>query len=390
MRRVLSGKREHKVFLLAACVAFACCLCLGACAVQQSELSTTGDAPMASETDAGTAILSPHAWKDQYPNQYASYIDAGYETYDDRQPDAHGKVNTFFSATHFSNMTPETGCMRCHTSEFSSLVKEHGDGLFAMDFTDFRRQVTVGVTCYSCHGNNPGELTPANTWVIDAAKRGGIETDEKNLVCAQCHALPDWGTIMDNPDPSSWSMLQFGLDADAYWEHYEASGNENPIVPAEEMEFNNFVGSIMEKAGATCVDCHMPKAQSDDGTMYSVHIFKGPDCNEELYENCLGCHTDSTVEQRKAAVEEVKADYETRRAPAQAAVDELASAIERAGNSVDASKVEQATVLLNKATFYLNYGSDWGSGIHNMGNPNNVDCFEDAIAFAEEGTALLA
>ena len=79
------------------------------------------------------------------------------------------------------------------------------------------------------------------------------------------------------------------------------------------MEFNSFVGSIMEKAGATCVDCHMPKAQSDDGTMYSVHIFKGPDCNEELYENCLGCHTDSTVEQRKAAVEEVKADYETRR-----------------------------------------------------------------------------
>lgn len=60
MRRVLSGKRERKVFLLAACVAFACCLCLGACAVQQSELSTTGDAPMASETDAGTAILSPH------------------------------------------------------------------------------------------------------------------------------------------------------------------------------------------------------------------------------------------------------------------------------------------------------------------------------------------
>lgn len=111
---------------------------------------------MASETDAGTAILSPHAWKDQYPNQYASYIDAGYETYDDRQPDAHGKVNTFFSATHFSNMTPETGCMRCHTSEFSSLVKEHGDGLFAMDFTDFRRQVTVGVTCYSCHGVSVG------------------------------------------------------------------------------------------------------------------------------------------------------------------------------------------------------------------------------------------
>ena len=170
--------------------------------------------------------------KDEYPNQYASYIDAGYETYDDRQPDAHGKVNTFFQRYDFSNMTPETGCMRCHTSEFSSLVKEHGDGLFAMDFTDFRRQVTVGVTCYSCHGNNPGELTPANTWVIDAAKRGGIETDEKNLVCAQCHALPDWGTIMDNPDPSSWSMLQFGLDADAYWEHYEASGNENPIVPA--------------------------------------------------------------------------------------------------------------------------------------------------------------
>ena len=61
MRRVLSGKRERKVFLLAACVAFACCLCLGACAVQQSELSTTGDAPMASETDAGTAILSPHS-----------------------------------------------------------------------------------------------------------------------------------------------------------------------------------------------------------------------------------------------------------------------------------------------------------------------------------------
>lgn len=386
------GKKKASLFAAATLVV---CLCgLLACSGTNAKTTDSGT-KAANETtsvSSSEAVLDPYAWKDQYPNQFNSYIDAGYVKYSDKQPNAHGKVNTFFSGTHFSSMTPEVGCFRCHTSQFGPMVEIYGEDLISMDFETFRREVKVGVTCYSCHGNTPGEMVVANSWISEAASKGGIETSTENLVCAQCHSLPDWGAITTNGDPSTWSMLQYGLDPDTYWEHFQSKGVNDPVVPPEESEFNSYTGSIMDKAGATCADCHMSKHKDASGAEYSGHTFQGVTENEALYENCLSCHKNSTVNERKTAVATVKEEYAQRRAPAQAAIDELSAAIETAiaSNSISDSTLKQAQQILSKATFYLNYGSDWGDGIHIMGNKPIEECFDKAIATANEGLGLLS
>lgn len=343
----------------------------------------------ASGSDDSAPIVDAAYWADKYPHQYASYVDAGYAKYG--QPDENGKINAFWDAAHTKLDVPSTGCMRCHTSQFNQFSEKYGKDFLTADYEMIRRDIKSGVSCYSCHGNNPGTLQVTNTWITDAAEKGGIKTSTGNLVCAQCHSAPDWSTILTDSDPSTWSTLQVGVDPDAVWDYFQAEGYDDPLVFDQENEFANFYGSTMFEAGAECSNCHMAKMPDGDNGSYTQHQFQGVGDNEALYDNCLKCHTDSTVEKRKAAVSQVQSDYSARLTSTKAVVGQFADEVTAAqsAGTADQDKLQKATKLMNKAKFYLSWGTDTSKGIHSMGHSAVSDCFDKAVATANAGMALL-
>lgn len=383
-------KRSIQIGSVAIVVMLVCFL--AACSAPSQE--STQPAPIASEEASIEPIISAAHWKDQYPEQYESYVAAGHATYA-HSPGASGKVNAHLDVFDPPADYPApfmTGCLSCHASGYQSIVMDGlGDELFTTDTEVVKEMIDEGITCYSCHGNTPGEMNPVNQWVLDAAEKGGIQTSDENMVCAQCHSMGDFSVQFSDTDSSKWSLLQVGVDPDAVWNYIASNENYTPIVPTAETVFNNFLGSTHDTAGATCVDCHMQTETSDDGKSYTKHIWQSVGVNEGMYENCSACHTDTAAD-RKEAVASVQADFAVSASAAQVEIDALTKKIEEAtaAGIVPADDIEAATLLKNKAVFYLSYGSDQSNGIHGMGEPSTKKCHETARQTAVEGLALLA
>ena len=364
---------------------------VGTCPVQAEEADTEAKYDVYVAESSEDIIGDPEAWAEEYPNEYNSYIESSTLPYGL----GYGTMDKTGKATSWVDVQGTDGaiegiCLHCHTTEFSYLYADLGGAVVEQDYSDARETIDRSITCYTCHANDPSSVTLVMDWIVEAAEKGNIDTDVRNLVCAQCHSFPNWSNAT-NPDSSTWSTLQAGTDAEAVWEYYQAQGVDNPKLPGGEGEFNAFYGSVMERAGAVCTDCHSLKVTADDGTTYMYHAFQGAEENPALFEQCLTCHVDSTAEERQAAFNEVKADYEEAYAEAQAAIDELTAAIEKATEGgADEQVIADATYKLNKATFYFNYASDPGKGIHSVGGGSgNEGCFDKAVATAGEGMELL-
>lgn len=387
-----NSSKRMKLVLVVVIVGITCFL--AACSTSTPASLPAEEKATPEAVDANEPIIDAAHWAEEYPNQYQSYLEAGHANYA-HSPGATGKVNAH---TDVMNPPPDypapfmTGCLSCHSSAYQSVLMEGlGDDLFTTDTETVKEMIDVGISCYSCHENTPGEMVPVSTWVVEAAKKGGIETSDENMVCGQCHSMGDFSVQFSDPDSSKWSFLQIGLDPDDMWEYLVAHENEMPIVPTAETVFNNFLGSTHDNAGATCVDCHMQTTTDEKGSTYTKHQWQSVKTNEDLFENCSSCHSD-TAKDRKAAVAARQESFTMSKDAVQAEIDVLAQKIAEAtqAQSVSEETLKQATTLFNKATFYLAYGSDQSNGFHNMGTGSaTVDCHKTAAQAAAEGIALL-
>lgn len=326
-------------------------------------------------------------WAEMFPNQYKSWATSSNTEYSlVGGMEIHGKIWAGHDAIfNFKAENITLACVGCHSSSFIPLIEARGDKVAETSTEDLATAVTTGITCFSCHGDQPGQMVVVKSWIADAAEKGGITTSDVNLVCAQCHNAPDWNTIQTNSDPSTWTMLSVGTSADAVYDWFLNEGSAAPMVLATENEFTQFYGSTMEKAGATCATCHMEQKTADNGAKYSNHVFTSVKHTEGLWDNCMSCHTDS-VDARKAAVAQVQSEYTAALDAATAAVNALGAAIEAAPAGTDVTK---ATELYNKANFYLIWGTDVAGGVHSIGNQPQRDVLTQAAAFAQEGLDLL-
>ncbi len=410
--RKLTASKKLGISVVAAMATVAVCFS-AACskpAVTEPE-ETTPDTTAAQSTVVtyktaldDEAILNSSYWAEMFPNQYNSWVDAGTKTYSiintaSRQ-EAYGKINSFLDMYNMFGNNSHAGCIGCHSTAYPALVEKYGSDFMAKlaeNPQTIMREIedmTTGIGCYSCHGNTPGSTFVSKQWITDAATAGGIETSTENLVCAQCHSTPDWAQIAVNGDSSSWSMLQYGLNAADYWEIYKDCPAEffelAMLAITGESEFNQFMGSTMDVAGAVCSDCHMEKV-SASGATYTDHAFQSVLTNENLYENCLSCHTD-TVADRKAALDVVEAAYAEKVTAADAAVAQLNEAYTAAvaAGNVSEDVLAQVKSTYDKARFYRAYGSDYGQGIHLMGGSAANGVLDEVPTIVAEGLALLA
>lgn len=361
--------------------------------------------------DSSVSANNAQQWAQQYPDQYWSYVDSEFAAYPG-DGIRHGHAGSLWDVTHAGNWS--AGCLACHSSSMGELVEQYGDQFLtvntvspgryghtglpqeqieaqldenAFDRFDARRAVTTGITCYQCHGDTPGALVVANSWTREAAEQGGFDLDNPDLVCAQCHSMPDYSNLLLSTDSSTWYMLRAGNDPDAIYNEFLSEGVVDPRFSNEALEFNQFYGSIMDLAGADCADCHTQKATNEAGESYTVHAFLDPGTNQVLYENCSQCHEDS-AEERYAAVLEVQADYDQRAQSALDAVENFRAALDAADGQNDETLAE-ATALYYRALFYYNYGRETAQGVHSIGNTTTSTCFEKAQATVEQGMALL-
>lgn len=148
-------------------------------------------------------------------------------------------------------------------------------------------------------------------------KIGVMEKSDSRMMCAQCHVEYACGT------GSQWSDgKKVGYD-DQRTNHFPLKNVLQLLKHYKELDFFDFKhavtgarlvkfqhpdtetysGSVHDKAGVQCHNCHMPKVKGKDGKLFSTHGVIKPKLAVKAA--CLGCHTDSTVEKKLYEMESI-------------------------------------------------------------------------------------
>lgn len=154
-----------------------------------------------------------------------------------------------------------------------------------------------GVSCIQCHDSHSGQLRIISKPLQAAIAEWGVNPywSEKNaksfdeadrqqkeiLLCAQCHVEYVCGPGVDKKirlvfswrkvrDLDDFYREQFGYQQD--WMHAIIG---EPLVKSQHPEVETFWESKYERAGASCVTCHMPKVKVN-GRLLTSHWLTSP------------------------------------------------------------------------------------------------------------------
>ena len=326
MKSIIASKKTH-LWLSLTCV---CVLVLGlaACAPQQTENVTKEsdsavDIKIPAPNDNG--IITAEAWKDVYPNEYATYKmnDENKDPGDYTQ--IYPQIQTIWAGSAFSKFyaepnghtysltdIQETGrnpktanCLTCKSSEF--ILKQDADPtLNKSDIHEMEAQVTEPISCYDCHENSPADGSKAiRQFFVDAVGDDISQVPEGVMSCGQCHneyLFPNENKSAENP----WKGLAEATPEKvlAYENSINYVDHTNPTngtkqIKVQHPEFETMYGgdmAPMAKLGYSCSDCHMGTTKSADGLEFDNHNWTSPLDNQELIANdCSKCHEDITA-----------------------------------------------------------------------------------------------
>ncbi len=436
---MLKGKRKAALWTASVC-AVALVMGLMACSPQQSgtdEKQEPAPAPVETPEADEFGVVTAEAWKDAYPNQYATYQeneanspDSGKHNYLELYP----ALNTMYKGYAFAlgydeasshvyslqsvKETPRTtqkeqlaNCITCKTPQFTSLVNTEGDEVYTRSFNDTIGQFTENISCYNCHENNPEALSVTGQYFVKSLGSDYGEDSSVPMaaqVCGQCH-----NEYYFNPDTKVTTNPYTGLEQmtpDAILAYYDEMGFKDwahadtlaPMIKVQHPEFETIYGgtqSSMAKQGYSCADCHMAASTADDGTEYTSHNWASPLENEALIEStCSSCHADlagqvaawqAEEEERVIAISEKIEDMTNK--IAQKYADEIAAikAAEEAGTTqAPSDELAALQKLQRNAQFYWDFVMVENSeGAHN--HTLTAETLDKAEAAADEALAML-
>jgi formate-dependent nitrite reductase cytochrome c552 subunit len=138
---------------------------------------------------------------------------------------------------------------------------------------------------------------------------------DSRMMCAQCHVeyncnagsqWSDGGKVGYDDQRTNHVPLKNAKDI---LEHYkklnffdykhEVTGAR--LVKLQHPEAETYAGSVHDRAGIQCHQCHMPKMKGKTGKTFTTHGVVKP--VDHVKEACLTCHPKSTVEQKKWMIE---------------------------------------------------------------------------------------
>lgn len=208
------------------------------------------------EWDQISYVIGGHRWKARYMDAEGFIITS---TGPDRQRPGANQYNlaTGRWVDYHAGEKKPYDCGECHTTGFSA--QGHQDGRPGILGT----WALPGVTCEACHG--PGLAH------VKAPAKGNIRNDSSAAACGKCHVRGSADTI-----PASGGFIRHH---EQYNEHLvgphagkiDCTTCHDPHKRAavsirlqceacHARQAEDYEGSAKQRAGVSCVDCHMPPA----------------------------------------------------------------------------------------------------------------------------------
>ena len=276
----------------------------------------------------------------------------------DRDPATNDPKKKFLAQT-VSAVNPV--CVNCKTQDHILDWKYMGDPdpnakwARTSNPVDFVKAMKHPLNCYMCH--DPHSAKPRvvrdaliqavvdrkeGTYPMDPVKsqqtkmekvvfqRGGkdfraiglLSKADSNLMCAQCHVEYNCGAGFDCSDPAKPNYITmadprtnlftwvnvFGYKEKMVGQYkfkdfkHASTGALLPKIQHPEME--TYWGSMHERAGVECKDCHMTKKKHANGKVTTNHQQMSPRYNVKAA--CMGCHKDYSEEEAMYQIESVQ------------------------------------------------------------------------------------
>lgn len=381
---------------------------------------TSGESEVVSSKEGPKGIVKVEEWQEHYPEIVASFnknSEMKASTYGGSEPhdylEKYPYLKTFYEGFVFAvqydrarghsyaledvvnTARPKKGasCLDCKVSQYAeALAKDKGAAM--ANFEEFvKENVTVGFTCYDCHGEEPGVVHLNRAHLISALEKNDNKEQltSKQTTCAQCH-VDYYMTKDENLTTLPWDQ---GLGCDKAYAHQQANGFydwEHPktgakLIKAQHPETETFEGSVHEKMGLDCITCHMPTVEQD-GKKIKSHHWTSPLFTAK--ESCLSCHFNMDEQGIVKLAESIQK-------PVVEMTEEVALKLEDYINKLAAKKEDgslngenltKCQDIHREAQFYWDYVFvENGEGFHN--NTKQKEYLKHADELIDEGLKLL-
>jgi len=219
-------------------------------------------------------------------------------------------------------------CWSCKGPDVARFLEENGeDAYFTGKWAKGGAEIVNAIGCSDCHDTRskafkngapalkltrPHVLRAMDTIGKPFAEQPRIE--QQAQVCGQCH-VEYYFTGPTKAVKFPWDKGTTVSDMEAYYDDIEFKDwthklSKAPMLKAQHPGYETWQQGMHGKNNVSCVDCHMPKVENEDGTVFTDHKVGNP---FDRFENtCANCHTQSKntmleiVATRKAQVLEMK------------------------------------------------------------------------------------
>lgn len=261
---------------------------------------------------------NPAAYSGRAPLQYQSYLDGRQQNEKTSKFDKFPALTEIYAGMPFSEDyyttrnhqyavedlrairrgKPTAFCITCKTADFNWLLREMGEAnLNAAAFNAVDPRTSHPIACIDCHDTRNFSLAITRPTLVRGLSKIGIDItkasgkDMRTFVCAQCHVeyffnrstneliLP-WDNGIKPEEVERFFQERNWAD----WTH---PGAQVPLVKIQHPEYENYQGSIHDRLGVTCADCHMPQIEVQ-GRAITSHSWTSPLLT--IDESCGTCH----------------------------------------------------------------------------------------------------
>jgi formate-dependent nitrite reductase cytochrome c552 subunit len=262
-------------------------------------------------------------------------------------------------------------CLQCKTSDLALKWKHMGDKDpkakwdRTSDVNELIKDVQNPVGCIQCHDPHATRPRITRDALIEAIERDGgarpydadkgasrvkvevvsfrdgfrkiglLDKPNSTLLCGQCHVEyncnggfePESGEKVTMADRrANHFPMKNALDLLAHYDQLKFRDFKHAVTGArlvklQHPEMETYWGSVHDKAGIQCHECHMPKEKNAKGKAFTSHQVVRP--KDHVKQSCMGCHPDSSPEEKLYQIQGVQNYTRGRMRDAEAAIGQL-------------------------------------------------------------------
>jgi len=315
---------------------------------------------------------------------------------------ARGHEYTLEDVAKTARPHPLANCLTCKTPNFAKLVNDQGVSAYTIPFDEALAMMEENISCYTCHGNeagNKGQLVVTHSYVTKALGENASAIDPATLSCGQCH-IEYYFTPTDKETMMPYDSVE-AMSPEAILAYYDSmvlpdgtvgfsdwtqGSTGAKMLKAQHPEMETYLAGKHAKL-LNCADCHMPLAETAEGTVYHSHLLVSPLEDESLLQSCATCHGDTDMVNLVHRLQDRVTTRETEVGNQLSAFkDALAAAVQE--GALDEAKLDAVRKLYREAQWFFDFCYvENAEGAHN--SELAFRCLDTAEARINEGMALL-